>query len=625
MTVSAALSLPAAFLVFFPAFFFAGGGLRKWLPAEGSVFRGACFTGLGMGLCVTFLFFTGLCRLYRWETLIIFLAAAHLAGRRQWADWFRWLTLVCRQFLFGGNRLLITLSCALTAAVLFSMAACFFPETANDALCYQLNLAKIFVWRKATLPEPFDLNSYTPLFMNLLYGAGLMADSVVLSKLFHWWTGILLVACTSELIKTYTSQKTLAAAFGLSLFLTPTVLREMSTTYVDVAAGFFIFLGFILLLDTIRSGRTSGFIIAGLFVGFAVGVKVLVLLAGVPAALAICMTLRKFGRRFFFRAGLAFGAGFLLGAGYWFLRNFVLTGNPVYPYLGNLFGGVTFDYVGHFQEMGPPKSLTAFLLLPWNMTFLPEDFDRGYWIGPLYLVFLPLFIAGMIRDARVRLLGIMGMLYTALWYVFFHNARFLVPVYPFYLVIAACGAASLNLNTPLMFRLGRTFWGVVAVLCLGLILLAGRHARYGFVYLTGGLDQARYLSQLERSYSAAVWVDRNLPQDARILNAEEIRQYYFPREMVRNKWFQALTGYESLGHPDALASFLKGRGITHILTVERIGGQRREAEGYPLLQSLLKAPHLTVKLYDSASVNIREDRYQYRIYAMTNRQTGEVT
>lgn len=125
-----------------------------------------------------------------------------------------------------------------------------------------------------------------------------------------------------------------AAAAGALFFLSPIVLVESSAAYVDVVfvSGFLVGLHF--LLRFVDEGERGLLLLAGLGGGLAAGSKYVgglycgVLFVGV----IVSLTMRRTTARAWPSALLLFVMPVLAVGGFWYLRNWVAHGHPIFPY-----------------------------------------------------------------------------------------------------------------------------------------------------------------------------------------------------------------------------------------------------------------------------------------------------
>lgn len=622
MTTSSPLMTLIFFLMSIPVFYSAGAFFLSRIVNPhnySTIMRGILFTSAGLGIIGHVFAFLGHAGILNANmvllTAFVFLAFGAAFYRQMF---FAWSSEIKK--LMIGSPGTMGAFLILAAGFVLAFAAVLLPEIANDALCYQLFLPKQFILLGSSAPILYDLNSYIPLLMNHLYMAGLLLGSISLAKIFHFLSGVLLTLALTESIRENTSNKTVAVAFGAAFFLTPTLYNQITTTYVDGAASLFAFLSFTVFLRALRETRKKDFFLAGLFFGFSASTKILALIAVIPLGM-LCLyswfrNYRKAGNKTFFNGLLFSAVGGLAGTGFWFIRNAWLTNNPFYPYLSSVFGTQEFHFVEQFREMGPPKTLLRYLSLPFDMTFRPENYDYGHWIGPFYLMVLPFFLLAVLRNEKMREHTLYVWGFISVWFVFFHNARFLLQMMPVYLWVAAWGAANVLDRSPLWRK--RLIQGLYGLIITFLLLISVYHYRFIFKPLAGFWNYEVYLTKMERSYPAAQWANQHLPKNARIFNVEEIRMFYFDRPSQREIWFRLGTGYPSKDHtPEQLAQRLKNAGFTHILKTASFDNENRDtptAKEHRVLHELFLHTNLVKPLHTVISENIREAGETYTFY-----------
>ena len=501
-----------------------------------------------------------------------------------------------------------------------TVVLCFLPEIAHDALCYHLNLPKWFIRHASVLPLEYDLKSYHSQLMDVLYSVGLFLRNVSIAKLFHWFAGFLTAMLLMVIIDKETQRRGLALFFGLMLWLTPTFLNQVTVTYSDVGVTLFVLAGFSLFLQGLYGARSlRHFFLAGLMLGFAVSCKYSAVMFAVPMGGWLVIHLLhepKAERSFLARALGLFSLGALLGCIYWFLRAFFSTGDPFFPYLTAKFGGAGLYSEINYAKSGVPRNLVSFLLLPFSIVFSPDIFERHSWAGPFFLLLIPLMVWGAIRDVKARFSVFVSFVSVVLWFFLAQNIRFLLPVFPLMLFSAAFGVAKLpsSFLKPGLKRLG---WGVAFLAMLFLSGIGFYHYRVHLLALGQGWDSGKFLTQLERTYPVAQWVNRNLPKDARVFSTE-VRQFYFDREMIIDNitFYHPKEDFAKLT-PAEFRDQLKRLGVTHVMqvlpmdkTIKSLDLNRRN------LDALLHDASMASFVADIPSQNIREDQYRYLIYKL---------
>ena len=606
----------AFWFVLLPALWASGSLAGFRLRAKNPLFSGVLTLGLGLGVFAYFLILAGSFGLLKPEAVLIFLALSFTCGWRKGMGVFRWLREMLQPFLESRDFFSRVCQFSLVGTVVFTALFCFLPEIANDALAIQLYAAKNFVKHASVSPSFYDITSYRPLFMSVLYSTGLLFQNVAIAKFFHWVCGVLLVSALTIKVSEVTQNKKVALFAGLMLWLTPTLMNQITATYIDAGVSLFIFLGYCVVIDGLEDLDRAHFFYGGLLIGLAVGIRTLSL--GAFSAIMVILGLRLFQRSIKKRvviAGVCFALGVFLTSAYWFLRDWIYTGNPVYPYLGALFGTEDTSLVSSiYLRMGLPKSLASFLMIPWNITFKPQYFDYHHWVGPVYLSVLPfvLYAAIKIKRARTHLLFVLFL--TIFWYFTGQNVRYLLPMLPVYLLVGGMGIAAF-LGTSSGRKWGRVgLQGAAYLLIVFLLALTARHFRFQFLPAAGIWSQNVYLNKLERTMPMAEWINKNLPQNAKILILEEVHLYYFDREVILEDDLNTRTHFKALSSPEALVAILKAHGITHILETTDILDNAvlgtSENSPHPI-DLLLKDRRFTKPSVSLPSANVLDKRCQY--------------
>ena len=448
----------------------------------------------------------------------------------------------------------------------------FIPLAGSDGLAYHLTCPKMFLWIKRVDWIPDDINSTFPFFMEMLSVLGLALKGESLARLFHWSTGVLLALAASNFFTRFFASRTWGRITGLFLLLTPGIFNEMRAPLVEVAWAAYGFLGFYALLIGIRDKDKGWFLLSSVFLGITLGIKYLGALS-VIAAFAVFVFFAwtsKWKVSEIFRWGALMSAVALALSGYWYLKAYLVHGNPVYPYFHEFFGfesvnvGGAGSYApGEYAEkgVGMGRSFWSLLLLPFNLTLFPRRFDGwAEQIGPAYLVFLPFLFRGLNSPVRIALALYAG-IFTLGWFWLGQVTRFLYPALPF-LALLMMGSFYLFLRRRPQNRFYPLLLTAVFLL-QGSILLY--HSRHGGAALIGRETKEEFLMKRERSFPLAKFVNENLPLGAKILNSEEVRTFYFDRLMIRESLYRFRTEYDEALNWKQAFQILKKDGFTHIL------------------------------------------------------------
>jgi hypothetical protein len=194
--------------------------------------------------------------------------------------------------------------------------------------------------------------------------------------------------------------------------------------------------------------------LAGVFAGLAMGVKY----TGIIAFLLIlgCAFLHALGRRVekpavFFAGGALFSILAAVVASPWYLRNWLVLGSPIYPppplllrfFHAKYMSADAIQSLNAFiqkEGLGMGHNLSAFLLLPFHLTFHPANFLNGPGgVGVALLALAPFGLWMQRRDLFVRILALFAFLQTVAWFLTEQDARFLIHLYVILAIFAIWG------------------------------------------------------------------------------------------------------------------------------------------------------------------------------------------
>ncbi len=281
--------------------------------------------------------------------------------------------------------------------------------------------------------------------------------------------------------------------------------------------------------------------LAGALAGLAISVKYTAFI--VPVTLLILTAI--WGRKvpLLLRLGLATA----LVAGPWYLRNWIGTGNPVYPFV---FGGRGWDdFLGRvYASPGSGLGLDLIQILALPLTATLGIRDANYFdgrIGPFFLILLPWAMStfGTVRQATPprqiawQLIGLLALLGGSFWTLgviasaHLFQTRLLFPVLiPLSLVYAA-GMERLSVLDRPQIKIGfivRT----LLTLTIGVNLLnfgLQVTARHPLAVALGMVSRQEYLARWQPVYAQALALVQRTPPEARILLLFEPRSYGMAR------------------------------------------------------------------------------------------------
>ncbi len=440
------------------------------------------------------------------------------------------------------------------------------PVTDGDALCYHLQVPKVFLIQESVFFDPDLHETVYPLATEMLYMVALAFRGPVACRCIQWVLGLALAANATALARPILGNRAWWA--GMVALLVPAVTNGMTAPLNDVALAAF---GTAAIAAWVRmhdqpSRRAA--LVAGVFAGLAVGVKYPALvLAGMLFLGILFRPLYKKstpatpGWADSQRLAAWFAAAALAAGGAWYLRAFLYTGNPVFPFFRSWFG------VGLDEVLDPikrPLPITVWNILTalGPLTLQPHRFDSfAHQFGPIFLLFLP---ALLLEKAPKRVLGLvlLGYGFLMLCMTQRQSMRFLlIAVGPLSVGVAYLAATWRDRRS---FPARVLATALIAVLGLETCVAMTRAGRAVGTVL-GSESSLEFLDRCEPTFRVGRWVAKNLPVTARLIGQDH-RGFYIPRGYTMELAHRRRTGLGTHGESDhEIIDALRRQGYTHLM------------------------------------------------------------
>ena len=475
-----------------------------------------------------------------------------------------------------------TLGLAMTgaSALLIEASAVYVvaPELNYDSSYYHLTLARDFAAAAGAPSLPELWTSNIPILPQLVFAVGASLSSVDAAKVIHFVVGIAGVAAMVG-VATRLGGYPAGPLAGLLWLASPLVLWEMASAYVDlflVLWGVAAMLAALLWIDTRRSAYAFA---AAAFLGLGFGVKIGMIYVATP--LAIALLVRYVRTRSQLRTWSAGAAVCVAVAAPWYVRSYVLTGNPIFPLYNAIFRSPLWEPENpsfNFEGFGMGRGLVDFLLLPWRLTFNTSRFveapDGGFGLLPL-LVGLAVVLAVIRGRSRDRFVAFVIVIGTFIWFASVDYARYLLAV----LGLAAPLVASSFVGLLGVERRPVRLTARLATAALALLALPGFVAMMSNVpgavpwqVDLGMTDRPSYLRDGFRHYAAYEWVASNLPDvsSARFLGvglSEWPLAYGPPHEFIGHQTIEGRRVLVARSEDDVMRA-LEAAGFRYIIVDE---------------------------------------------------------
>lgn len=465
----------------------------------------------------------------------------------------------------------------LVAFLLLDLLGALAPPTEADALVYHLAVPKVYVRAHQVIDVPYNLYSYLPFGVEMLYTAGLVLDSSgIVAALTHYTYGVLIVLAIYSLGRRYFSPEIglWAALFFVS---PPMVTNLMSVPAAELGPTLYFTLALAAVLRWCDKRQWHWAVLAGIFAGLTAGAKLqpvfLVMSLGVvflATALLIEPT-RTLTRRQYLQPLLGFAVLALLVASPWFIKNWVYTGNPIYPFLYSVFGGkywsaaLAAQFKSHIEAKGVGYDLFTFLATPWFVLAEAGLVNVGF----ASFAFVP--FALRLRGVRRRLLLVvlaLATVYYPLWFFFIYQRhKHLLYLLPAFSLLAAVGLHVL-LRADWLQRWARL--SVLTITGAGLLFLLGGAMIYQSKYIPVALgleERQAFLDRYGLIQKPYRYVNTHLPPDSRVMLVGVWDFFYYldVDYLNANPLSQGYIDYATIHSEDELLARLQAEEVTHLL------------------------------------------------------------
>lgn len=473
-----------------------------------------------------------------WASTILLVLGLGSASRRAitglfsegWAAWRTrpvppWLTVIC----------LILLSLYLVLDWIGALA----PEVMFDALKSHLALASIYARQQRVTGVPYSMGSYWPMNGEMLFTLGYVVAGETAAKLFHFSAGLLAAAMVYLAGRRLESSLTGIVA-AVIFYTTPIIAWESTTAYIDLFWAMYIGGALVMLLMWLYSQRKWQVAAAcGLFLGLALGVKPSAGFIAVGVGLVMLYALWRAehkSRWVEMHSVIAVTGVAALSGGIWYVRAYLLTGNPVFPFLNAIFRSPMWyprNEMFNYGTLGFGTSTCAIALLPWRLTYETGHFGEVVdgALGILLLAFVPLAVLTPKRARRLGAIVAITLIFSLLWAFSVQYLRYFLPAVLGLAVIAGWAAVAcwsmLRREAPRVAWLLPVYLVVAAILSLPISLSQYWNipTRVPYGVVLGSVSRDQYRAQTVLSYRTFQYANDHLQRGDRIYAVGEYFQY----------------------------------------------------------------------------------------------------
>lgn len=560
-------------------------------PLESNVFG----IGLGLGVLAYLVLMIGLAQWLNPLSILIVTALMAIFAFPDLRDLLKEVVGGLRSTV--GSKLkaadaLITLSTVALGGV--ALVAALAPPSGLewDSLAYHLAVPKLYLQHHGIYYVKFTSHSNFPFLTEMLYTIGLAFGSTALAKLFHFSMYIATTAGLYSLGRRHLSA-TAGKVAALLFMSVPVVLYEAGVAYADITMGFYVLLATYALLNWEERDSRGWLVICGLMSGLALGTKVL---TAVPIFIMCLIVLIRCGRSCQWGRGLKLGwmvglISILIGC-VWYIKAYVYTGNPFYPFLYNIFGGRNWSaFAAHQYQIeqasfGKGKAFQDLLVLPWNLLVNgiyfsnapnPQSPNIFTLIGPAFVGLIPAYILKGKLTRTIADISLIALAFVGAWFIMMQHSRYLITVIPLLCIVAAAAVDMANRE----WRTCRFVVNGFVALCVTLSLLSGGAMSAMCGRAAFGLEpRDDYISRTLDVYDAESYINDQLPAKAKIVLFDEVRGFYLDRDYIwGNPGHHELIPWSTFKTGTDMVTWFKKEGFTHALVNWKFAGKNDDLHG----------------------------------------------
>lgn len=350
------------------------------------------------------------------------------------------------------------------------------PEIREDQ--YHIDFPRIYLNAQTIMIPPMEQLhvSAAPLLSEMTYLIGIFMWSHESARYIHFLFYILVLL---TLFKFYSVNKYKFSLYTPILFASaPVVIHETSSMYVDFQ-WIFMFLLSLFIITTYKKLTLKKLMVAGLLIGGMVSVKLWTIVF-IPVVL-LFLILRiyksnlKFGKEVFI-----FSLCVIFFPLIWFIRSYILTGNPFYPAFSSIINlENTKEYYGIFHYIG----LNTSLLTP---TSLINVFSPLFFLGIILFFYKVKDNLKLLKLHFFKLTFLILLLYISIQYPF---GRYLLGLYVLIIFFSSIGINNFINN----FKYSKIFISLILLLISSYYLI---NSILVLPYSLGIADKNKYLTRI---------------------------------------------------------------------------------------------------------------------------------
>lgn len=468
----------------------------------------------------------------------------------------------------------LALAAILCIFILANLVASLSSPYLWDEVTYNIALPKIYAIHHKIIPVYDEFRSNYPFNINMLFTLGIIISNASLSKLFMFGYGTLLALAIFAFARQYFSLRSALLA-ALIYYTMPMVSNHISSAYTDMGVAFYIFLAYYAFYKWAGAGKSKAnwFYLSAIMAGLSIASKHTALYYLPPLFLIMLYRLffmEKQKLHSIITKTSLYLLIVLLLVSPWLIKSYVHTGNPIFPFGYQIFGGKFWDLeksqnliAFNFLESVGERTIPNFLAKFWDLTMNSPKYGMLLGFGPVFLAFAPLIFLFRKVDSVLKHLLIYSAISLSIWFFGPQVLRYLM-IYPMLSIVSGEAADK-------MFQV-KNIKIVVALLLISSLVFNSAlwygANRIKLPYALGMETEQEFYLKLEdhNAYNVFKYANENIPENSKLLLFREPRGYLSDLDYIRgDPLTQKVLDYSQIKDAGDMYRELKRLSITHIL------------------------------------------------------------
>ncbi len=497
--------------------------------------------------------------------VLILLSFKDVAGWMKNTIW-KWHEHSGNRFSFIGAVFLIILVCSLGIALLDSIA----PPVNGYTISSEMAIAKMYIQKGCIFKVYSSYISNLPPGMVMLNVLGLLIYGYSAARMMSFLFLILLAISIYSMTRRFFHRK--IALFAVTITLsTPFIIKLYFMDHPFIGSMFF---GFMALYGFVNwSGNTSqvyddnnGWLaVSGIFTAFSIWMGFYSMFTPMVLLIMIFYKIltspKETDTRQMNYKMACFIVPFILLLLPVFIKNILIAGTPFFPF----FAGNFADKLN--TSVTSVKSLWGHLFPLWYIPF--EDkigLKNFFYLGPVFFLFLPGFLLLKKIGKTIRIIISHFIIFFLIYIIMGRKAGFIYTIIPSVSIIVAYIIVNLYGQKKYFYQ----FITGVFLLAVAMNIRTvwpGVDLQDKIDIAIGDKNREEYLYQKVPGYAVMDYINKNIPENARIFLMGETRSFYIDRQTISNDiWTKDL--FVSIAKNTKKSKEFKNKlrelGITHL-------------------------------------------------------------